>query len=158
MDWNQIVRDPIYQGGAAAVLVALVLLLWLWRRRRNSNAAAPAFMTPQDAIQEMAALSPPFGRLMQAFMAENSLAELLEQQEVSAAFDRLQNFLHTRTASSKQDKALHLKFEPPSTRLSSEAKASLLTIARCIFLNEGYVSTLDQKSRSDLDELLDALT
>ena len=157
MDWNQIVRDPIYQGGAAAVLVALLLLFWLWRRRRNSI-AAQKMITPQDAIQEIASLSPPFGRLMQAFMAENSLAELLEQQEVSAAFDRLQSFLHSRSASSKQEKALHLQFEPGSTSLSSEAKASLLTIARCIFLDEGYVSSLDQKSRSDLDELLDALT
>ncbi len=115
-------------------------------------------MTPQDAIEEIASISPPFGRLMRAFMEKNSLAGLLEQQEASDALDRLQDFLQSRQQSPEQDNALHLQLQPGSTSLSDQAKASLLTIARCIFVKESYVSSLDQNAKADLDELLDTLT
>ena len=113
-------------------------------------------MAPQDIISGIGSMSPPFEKLMEAFTAQNNLSEFLENHEVLAAFERLQDFLKDRQGAARKNPSLLRFNNQPS--FSPEIRASLLTIARCIYSNEECEATLDEEARNHLDDLLDSLT
>ena len=63
-------------------------------------------MAPEDVIREIGTIHPAFEKLMSSFSDHNSLTEFLENHEVLAAFERLQDFLKERKGAPEKSSGL----------------------------------------------------